>query len=73
MQLDKVLLRSLALGIGMTLTTACSSENKMELDPDDCVEGCAEHCVGECVNAGHAGEGEYTPNYDDNCPACGMG
>ncbi|PPK86586.1 hypothetical protein CLV84_3521 [Neolewinella xylanilytica] len=70
MQLNKLLLQSIALGLTVGLAPSCSEETKMELDPDDCVEGCTDNCVGECVNATPEA---YWPDYGDSCPACGMG
>ena len=69
MKLDKDLLKSIALGVTLCAVTSCSEEEKMALDPDDCVPGCEKKCVGECINKA---ADSYTPDYG-YCPGCGMG
>ena len=69
MKLDNELLKAIALGVTMYSATACTEDHKVALDPDDCVEGCEEKCVGECINKS---DESYTPDYA-SCPGCGLG
>ena len=71
MQLSPQLLRSVALGLGLT-TALCSCDlANVNAEPLDHSEQCTkEICADDCKKAGATA----TPDWSDySCPGCGMG